>query len=405
MGLSNITRHQQMTTNLIDDFKKRLDNPFYLFNDKKQTPVKYFNINKDQTSLDDFTKVHQSNLGMASPLRFNKIEGAYLYGINRAELSAEFGDWGVEAAEISGEAFVLPETFIPCVNDYFAIEYLDKDILFKVVSVTPDTLPNGANFYKLSYKLDQHGNQEGDIEQLVVGNFVMDVGNFGTDLKIVIKKDENDFSVDVKDLIKRVQCYFTELFYDSAVQTFIFTNNDVKFYDPYMIEFLRRCDILKGDTYIYINHKTMVSKTFNIEYDRTVFKALELRSLEKLENYNNPFVGIGVEEPTSLLSTRYETYYQMTYSKFSQMATVDKFTVFEADPFMHIIENKEYTDEDKFIYNIIIRYFNNSKDLRNGITKIVDNIDYYGSKELFYLLPMIIYILKQEIYNLLKADN
>lgn len=401
MGFENVVRHQEMTKNLLEDFKKRLNNPFYIYNEKKQTLVTYFNINTDQSTTDPGLHTHSSNLGDQSPLMFNQIDDTYLYGISGAELGAEYGDFGVEASDITGEAYVLPNTFTPRENDYFSINYLDKDLLFKVTKVTPDTLPNGANFFKLEYKLDQHGWEEGDIYDQVVGKFVMDVTNFGTDEKVIIKKEEYDFVTSMKELIGQLQSYYIDMYYDSAVQTFIFIKDCAHFYDPYMVEFLKRNEVLSSGKFIYIDHRTSLSNMFKIQYDKTVFKALELKSLEKLKKYNNPFCGIAVEDPTSLLSTRYDTYYQMTYSKYALLTTVGQFATIDVDPFSHIVDNVKYEDDENKIYNILVRYFNN-ENVRTDLVDILDNIDYCPSKDLFYMIPMILFIMNKEVHDTLS---
>ena len=72
MGLIN-TRHKTMTQSVINLQKDLLKNPFYLFNDKKGTPVEYYNINITRTTLDPSLKMTYAEHGPESSLRFNLI--------------------------------------------------------------------------------------------------------------------------------------------------------------------------------------------------------------------------------------------------------------------------------------------------------------------------------------------
>ena len=60
--------------------------------------------------------------------------------------------------------------------------------------------------------------------------------------------------------------------------------NDDNFYDPFMIEFIMRFKLLQGEEYTYVEHQTMVSKLFPIDYDKTFFKALEIGSTKGYVN-------------------------------------------------------------------------------------------------------------------------
>lgn len=69
-----------------------LQNPFYLYNDKKGTKVEYYNINKEKSSLDPGSKLAYAELGTNSPIRFNLVHGLYLYQFVRAELNWDNGE-------------------------------------------------------------------------------------------------------------------------------------------------------------------------------------------------------------------------------------------------------------------------------------------------------------------------
>ena len=67
------------------------------------------------------------------------------------------------------------------------------------------------------------------------------------------------------------------------------------------------------------------------------------------------------------------------------------------------VKNNEELDvqHPKSYYNIITKYFNN-KDINSNIIPILENIDFKPNPNLFYCIPMIIYIIENSIKNLMK---
>ena len=409
-----------MVSNISQSGNERINQSFtQIFNNLKPTIVTFYNINNKHTTLDPGLHNHYTDLGDQSPLRFTKINNLYLYGIGKAELNAAYGDFGVEAAEISGSAYIMPNLFDPYVNAYFSINYMDRDLLFKVISVTPDTLYNGANWWKIEYKLDQHSWEEGTIDDKVVEVKTFKVENYGTEIKALLDETEETLYDDITGELSLLKEFFTNLFYDRDAQTFVFlyggdlefktyTVNDMataRFYDPFMIEFLIRSQILSDIGYTYIDHKTILSDYFKIEYNKSVFTAIENRRLDQLIAFNNPFCGLAVEEPTSILSQFYHTYYQMTYSKYERMNTTHSFFAFDAEVIDHIKNNELYTEDNKLIYNVLINYFNGATTNTNDFKIAIERMDFINNKETFYLIPFVIYIMTKMLSTTLKPES
>ncbi|MBR2248494.1 MAG: hypothetical protein IJ880_16010, partial [Bacilli bacterium] len=103
------------------------DNPFTFFNGMSITEVTFYNINKEHTTLDEMLDNTFNFIGPASGLRFDKINGVILYGINRMELDIDQTEWGPEAAPIEGECYLPPNTFTPYQESYFTINYITQN--------------------------------------------------------------------------------------------------------------------------------------------------------------------------------------------------------------------------------------------------------------------------------------
>ena len=194
MGKFINTAHTDTINAIVEGGKQRLKNPYYLFTDKKATIVTYYNINTDKSTVDEGTKNAYSFTDGDSPFRFNKIENAYLFGIPRIETDLQMGEYGLESESIEGTAYIAPNTFQPYPQDYFYINHVDDShMVFKVMSVSMDTFEDGANFWRIDYKLSLADADPDRLEDLVVDTFVMNVSNFGTNIKAIIKKSEYDF--------------------------------------------------------------------------------------------------------------------------------------------------------------------------------------------------------------------
>ena len=107
-----------------------LHNPYYRFSDKPPTTVTYYNINTNETTLDEATSTAYSYTSLDSSFRFNKIKDFILYGFDKMQTQIEAGDFGAESDAIEGEAVILPNTIKPFPQDYFSINHVGKSIHF-----------------------------------------------------------------------------------------------------------------------------------------------------------------------------------------------------------------------------------------------------------------------------------
>lgn len=392
------TKHKKVLESLIEGFKEQLNNPYYLYQDKKPNVTTYYNQDVHASTLDEGSKLQYSPLGGDSPTKYNRIEELYLYGIERIVTNIDNGEWGLEADSIEGEAIVLPNTIVPIANDYFTINHVDKKLLFKVLSVTSDTIENGANFYKIQYKLDQLTDEK--ILEQVSNNYTMIVNNVGTQFKSIIRKNDYDFIDKVEDTLIRLKTYYNNLFYSSRVQTYILIYRDTHFYDPYLIEFLKRNSILEGtDEYIFITHQTALQHTFCLDYDRTFFRYVEIP-----DRKSTPLIysqGRYIDDVFSIFECRKEEYFKLEYILPNIDMSKYMLNSFNEELYSNIKSNIKYYEEKDLYKNIIIKYFNNEEIKADDIVSL-EYIQYDSNIELFYNIPIIIYIIENMVKKLLR---
>lgn len=401
MGKYLKTTYHESVKNVTGFYSDLVNNPFYVFNDKKPVICTYYNINKDYSSLDPGSKIHMDNMGIESPIRYNKISDFIIYGFNKIELNADNGEFGLENDRIEGECYILPNTILPTEGDYFEVEHItDSTWLFMVKDVQQDTLQNGSNVYKISYKLEYLDHNE--IQSKIIHNFKMIESREGTNIASIVRCEDYDIAKLMDSKAVMLKGYFLDLFYNDKVQTFIYMDSlNYRTYDPYLIEFLIRNKILDNgeDSYIHVDHKLFVPNSFGLDYDRTFFRIFEKKKLNRLlssdySTYLNLISSFG-----TVFYARYEDYYIAEYGDDIRPGFNTECVSY--DLLLNITENKLYEEPIDLWKNVFIKYFNNGVLTTEEIESIED-IDYNNAKEYFYLIPLLIFCLEKFIENTLK---
>ena len=381
---------------LSENVKELMKNPYYQFSDKKGSVCQYYNINDKKTTLDQATRANYSELGPNSPIRYNKIKDAIIYGITKMDIALDITDFGLEANDIAGEAYVLPKTFIPYPGDFFTIDHLGKPYLFKVTNAEQNTLYTDEAMYKISYILaypDLNG-----IEDQVVGTYVYNTASFGTNSKVVIQSDVYNIIAQIQDTLIKLKDYYYMIFYDQKVQTFIYLHNGIiHAYDPYLIEFMIRNNILSGSTeYVYVSQQMFLPSTFGVDYDRTIFSCIEDKDVEtkaKIRYVGNLLV---CQQKLSLLYAYPEDYYYMEYSHLN--THLHSISIFGDLEMIYYIRNNIKTSNP--LWNVMIKYFNDEEITSDDLLDI-KNIDYCDNIELYYGIPIAIFCMEQMVSKML----
>ena len=427
------TAYTQMTTQAADVMKGLLDNPYYLFSDKKASVCTYYNLNTTMTTLDEATRGNYSEISNNSPLRFNKIKNFMVYGITRIEPNLDIGDFGLESSDITGECIVLPKTIIPYPGDYFYLDQLDKPYLFRVTAVNPNTLDTGATLYRINYSLVSSDGLK-KIEPQVVKVFEFNLslsGEMGSNMAAsLVDEDTYANASELEDYATTLKDYYISMFYDNKVQSFTYNygltdewremNGDphhlhlvnmqkvectpfgFKVYDPYLIEFMIRNKILSGaSTYIYVTQQMFLPSTFAMDYDKTIFASLEDKDLERHYGRNTGnLLYVDARQKLSLLYAFLTPYYYMEYSHLN--AKFFYINIFDDPDFTNKIKNKEYTSHE--LKNLIVKYFNDEDITLEDLHKL-KHIDYMNNKEFYYGIPFAIFCIEQQIAKNLANSN
>ena len=399
MGNFINTNYNKTIDNLVEGAKSRLNNPFYIYGDRKPTIVTYYNINHNASTIDKGSSTLYDDIGQNSSLRFNKIENFHLYGIEKINVNLDVGEYGLESP-IEGEALILPNTIVPVPGDMFIINHvIDKPYLFMVTGIGIDTLYTGANFYKISYKLTRT-----DMDALTsletvqtIKRFTYKAGNVGTTLTPLIESNQAELIDKIEDNIDTLLNYYMNLFYKNSVQNFILEYQHMYLYDPYLIEFMIRNKLfaLSGNNYFHVEQAVYIGDTFALEYDHSIFKDIEIKKSNMRLNSVYP---VPVDDPNSLLVDRLETYYKLS-NKVMYKDYDNPINWLDMDLLDRVINNKLY-DEDSNLYyrNLLILYMNNKEfDITDKLMNSIMDIEFNYTKELFYMIPILVFILKSYV--------
>lgn len=398
MGKFINTARKDTVDSLVNGIKHRLDSPFYFFNDKKPTVVTFYNVNDTKSTLDQGSKQIADIKDFDSPLKYNKIEGVFVYGLERVQAELEVGDFGIEANDIEGECILPPNSFRPYIDSYFTIDHITRGTYwFRIIKVTSDTLENGSNFWKLEYTLDDIGD---DRQLKVEKEFRFIADNVGSNYKSVIENKEYDFVERMEEVTNALRKTYMSLFFADSLQTFVYYYQDANFYDPETIEFMIRNRIMYGDEYIFVDQALALPNTFSIQYNRSVYRYVEKC---KRDFIFRRYYGLMNDDPLSLLSTRLEEYYIVTPDPQLKLVA-EPIETFSNEFTAAVLQNQKQDGEKKF-YNIIANYFNDQKMITGEMIDSLENVELMNNTELYHTIPIIIFILEKEMEKLMLNKN
>lgn len=392
------TSYKNISDSLVQGYKTRLRNPYYKWNSQNATRVTYYNLSNMSTTFDEGSQQIYDEYNQNSSLRFNKIHDCYLYGLDRITMQLESTDFGLEGNEVTGNVITLPNTFQPYPQDFFVIEHVDHRFIFKIIDVTSDTLENGQNFYQMEYKLSH--TDEKVLEDQVVAEYNMLIDNVGTSFKCILRDNDYQFVDSVDTTLVMLKKYYKSLFYSDRVDTFILNHNGSYFYDPYLIEFIMRNNLMdKSGDYLCIEQKINLPNTFVINYDRTFFRAIELMDKSKFNNIRSK--AYILDNPLYVMAYRPETYYAIDY--FSNLSLAQDIYNIRPELLEHILNGETYENGNDIYKNILIEYLE-GKNLNTQYLDCFDCISYENNIELFYILPLIIYTLEYYLKKVLSKN-
>ena len=397
------TKHSDSINSLVKGVQDVIKNPYYVWANTSPTIVTYYNRNVEKSTLDEAAKIEQSPYGNNSPNVFNKIKDFFIYGLEKVQVQIENGEFGAEAGQIAGEGVILPNTIIPYPGDYFTIPYTKDDIVFRVTGVTHDTLEDESNIYKINYELDSL--EKDDLKLNIGDSYQMMVNNIGTGFNPIIRSEKYELIKTLDNLRSYLREHFVAIFYSGRIQSFSYLYNMRRFYDPYMVQFIKDTDLLKdNDEYIYVTHQLTLDSSFLLNYDKSIFNCFENEDFRNIRKYKSNAIGRYIDSKTDIFHNRPEDYWMVdfNYNKFE--GDVYGIIPCYSEELFTGIEDGILYDNEYAIYNIIIKYIRGISITDKDVNDL-KFLEYSDNVSLFYALPMIIFCLDRYIQKMMVKPN
>lgn len=338
---------QSLVENQMYKYDKYLHSRINKYTGAGRTLSTYWNINDNQTTTSFGLGTTYQILGVDSPLRYDRIENMVILGFSPLNPeSTQAAGTQVRNYALNGEAYIIPGTIMPKENDFFMVNHLHMDHLFRVTQVTQDGL-NTDGSYKINYELFSSNPREIEfLNKQTVGQYTMDLQTIGgEDLTPVIGKEDYELRSRLIKMVNDMTENYKARFYDNTHNCFILELNGMKLFD------------LCGNTFM-AKHGTMINDSMN---GNVVLNPNKIRDQRLDYLYQkSPYKWIEREAPVRYLeSFKYHTIKGWTYvdSTFATyMSDVD--VMIPNDPWC------ESPECDQFFPDEVMNILENEADIR-----------------------------------------
>ena len=405
--MATMIDEQQMIQDNIFLYEQRLKSPIRRFTDKSFVPSTYFHVKNTETTVDSGYGDVEEILGPNSPIRFICIKGLPLYGAEQIVLNLNNGDYGLNT-EYEGDVTVIAGTIKPIQNDHFLINTLKDSYIFRITEVSYDALVQEAS-YRVHFVLEYIDNRM--VEQLkrqTIGYKSIRLENIGTDERAVIEEADLEKVEKIETMYQKMVDGMLTFYYNSRYNCLLGEmENGLKLYDPFQAFFINKHRLFHARSQI---DGTVLSILVNdpkqpLKYERSIYRCFELRDIKKISVF--PYT-------TWLGSTNFDTSFYKWVDDTVHIVDFPKIT----DPLKHVqifseafveeIKTNNYHDDENIYRYVIADYFNNPdfsihnipEGLEHEIMRLED-----ANLEIFFLTPVILYIIRTTITEYMRRDT
>ena len=250
------------------------------YTDQGRTLVTYFNINDAKTTTSLGMDTHYQVLGNDSPLRFDKIDNMMLIGFTPlTPEETQASNTPVRNYGLSGEAYIIPSTIMPKENDFFIVNHLNMNHLFRVTQVSQDGLTTDGS-YKINYALfSTNVNAIDALKRQVVGDYKMDLQTIGgSDLTPVVGKTDYELRSRLIAMMNDMVESYIAQFYDPTHNCFICHLDFESLFDVCGNMFMQKQGVMIRDNTngnVVLNPNKIVDQRLDLLYQKSPYKWIE----------------------------------------------------------------------------------------------------------------------------------
>lgn len=402
------------------DNERRRVSQYTRFLEKHVDFVTYFSINKilSTTSIGNFAV--DSYIGKDSPVRYNRINNFPLYGFPLFTDENSYGEdgAGLNMDDFGGQVTMLPEIIEPSEGDCFILNMYDENRFFIVTEVTQVAL-KGKSHYILSFTsgIPDYLSQ---LKKQVIDEYNAIFDNIGTEDRVVISNKDYKLKSMYENTYKFMYTYYIHKFFNKRNTLFQANINvgtlPISYTDIYCTKFMQDNRIIIMDKLLkeclVMDYNKIYDDNDYFDYMDTLYWAIENKDTRKLKKANYITIKKMVS-PFSLSISQYDSdVYLSELYNFNNICDYDSENNYNSIEFNftdivdRINSNKFYISDnavDRCI-SIIVRYLNDDKVIQPGYFSSIE-FDTMTELEQYLLIPIILFIIRYNIYGLTHLNN
>ncbi|MCM1218318.1 MAG: hypothetical protein NC548_27850 [Lachnospiraceae bacterium] len=386
-----------------------LESQFVHFVQGQGTPVltTWFTVDQVCSTVTPGLETTDELLGPESGLKYHRIDGVPVLGLTRdmtPELNA--GEGNVIDFNLDIEVTTLPGTFKPKSYDYVYHRFgknNERSVLFRAGDPKISSIKSNF-FHKVelhAIDIDDNNGMYGMLLKQVTKTFRVNPDRIGTQEGCIVEETVFDQIKSIDDIFHEILSNYIDYFYNARYNAIIYREPGIEYplYDPYLTKFL----IASGLFEKYKKHPIALVDIDDIpgqsraEYNKTMYRAIELRKRENLRQ-DLKFA------PTTFSET------VMTPFDYYGDEIVFKASIYE-DPDSPLMKNaymnypvlKAIEDGEESMYfgvreRLIYRYFTKSDILdfiTDGDLEELRNLSLDYADYDVHVIPIVLYIIEQ----------
>ena len=402
------------------DNERRRVSQYTRFLEKHVDFVTYFSINKilSTTSIGNFAV--DSYIGKDSPVRYNRINNFPLYGFPLFTDENSYGEdgAGLNMDDFGGQVTMLPEIIEPSEGDCFILNIYDENRFFIVTEVTQVAL-KGKSHYILSFTsgIPDYLPQ---LKKQVIDEYNAIFDNIGTEDRVVISNKDYKLKSMYENTYKFMYTYYIHKFFNKRNTLFQANINvgtlPISYTDIYCTKFMQDNRIIIMDKLLkeclVMDYNKIYDDNDYFDYMDTLYWAIENKDTRKLKKANYITIKKMVS-PFSLSISQYDSdVYLSELYNFNNICDYDSENNYNSIEF-NFTDIVDRINSDKFYISdnavdrcisIIVRYLNDDKVIQPGYFSSIE-FDTMTELEQYLLIPIILFIIRYNIYGLTHLNN
>lgn len=364
--------------------------------------VDWWNINDVLSTADTGTGTVDAIIGKDSPTKYNKVEGLPVYNIVKGlqELEMRLDDNGILDTEVEIEAVLIANTIIPSALDHMTYTFRSgRTVTFRANDVKITTVRSNGVYRVPMHLVDIDSKEyENELEVNTVRTNRVILDNIGTNEKCIVLDTIYDTLGEIDQICRQVVSNYIDTFFIRKYNAFAFRGfaNRYNVYDPYLTKFIINHDILDDYDELLQPVTMEQSKNFRSEYNKTIYRAVELRDKDKIKlisydlgafskKLTNPFDYYGEEQ------FYYLSVYKDKEIKYPRSIYMDY-------DFLYRMSMSMKQTNQTMMEKLVVRYFTSEyhKDFisKEEFGQLEDILEMEYREYYFHMIPVIIFILK-----------